>query len=194
MLKFNRVCWLDLETTGTDPNKHDIIEIAMILEKDGVEVARGEWKCKPHPGTFLSQSAAQTTGLTREIIETYPDPQRVCSEVLGFLDKHLVNYEKGCRYILAGYCISFDWEFLRTWISREFDNDDRQFWYRFYAHTICVRQTACEAGVAGNLSNNLDNLKLTTLTAALGIKHDAAHSAMSDIVATRELYRKFKGK
>ena len=42
-----KICWIDTETTGLDPRKHDVIQLAALVEIDGKIEAQKVWKCKP---------------------------------------------------------------------------------------------------------------------------------------------------
>jgi len=192
MLTFNRICWLDLETTGTDPQKHDITQIAMLFEVNGKLRGKHCWTCRPHEGREIEESALLVQGRTREAVMSAPHPTAVHRDIIEQIDAYRVQYEKGCRFHIAGFNVGFDQRFLMEWFAQERRGDLREFWFRFWPHTIDVKQTAVEAGIANRLPP-VENLKLTTLTRALGIEHGNAHDALSDIEATYALYQRLRG-
>lgn len=185
-LNFNQICWLDLETTGLEPGQHDITQIALILDIDGHKVAEHNWTVQPHRGRMVSPGALKIQGRTMDQIRGFRPPADIYPEVIRALDAHATPGEG--RWIIAGYNVRFDWEFLKSWITLE-TGDDYAFWRRFYGHVICCRQTVVEAGVSGVLPRVI-NLKLATVAAALEFHEHAegAHDALADIRATREIY------
>lgn len=189
-LMFNKICWLDTETTGLSPWKHDIIQIAMIIDIDGEEVARRSWKVRPHKGKVISPNAVKTHGISIDELRSFPSHKIVYNEVMDFLDA----YRDQGRFIIGGYNVKFDWDFMKQWVFSEIGND-KHFWFRFYGHVIDVRQTACEAGIGGMFGDKIENLKLESVYSMmkdqLPVKLNA-HEASSDIEVTRALYRLFK--
>lgn len=64
-------CYIDVETTGTNPAKHGIIQLAGKIVIDGVEKNSFDFKMKPFPGQEVEEEALKVTGTTREMIEGY---------------------------------------------------------------------------------------------------------------------------
>lgn len=48
-----KVLWLDLETTGIDPDRHGIIQFAALVEINGELVDALEIKMQPHKGALV---------------------------------------------------------------------------------------------------------------------------------------------
>ena len=79
----NRV-WVDVETTGLDPQKAAIIQIAAIRQ-DGQEFAS---YVKPHPDADIQEKALQTNQMTREQLATLPEAVLVADQFLAFLQEN----------------------------------------------------------------------------------------------------------
>ena len=92
---------LDLETTGLNPLRDQIIEIAAIRVKEEKEISyyQSLISCEQIPETVI-----QLTGITREMLEQEGKPMgQVLKEVLEFIgDTRIV-----------GHNASFDWRFLQ---------------------------------------------------------------------------------
>lgn len=42
-----KILYFDVETTGTDSSKHEITQLAIIVEVDGVVKEEVNWRCQP---------------------------------------------------------------------------------------------------------------------------------------------------
>jgi DNA polymerase III epsilon subunit-like protein len=127
--------------------------------------------------------------VSEETIRSYRSAKEVVPEIIEFFKKHC-PLEK---LIFAGYNCPFDYGQIGGLLFREGFTISDYFSGRF----IDVLELVKRAKEMKLLENTRDN-KLETMTKSLGIEHDAAHSALSDIKATRRLYEiiyfKFKGR
>ena len=107
ILELNRpIAFFDLETTGLDPNKDRIIEIAIL--KIGTEaIDTVSYLVKPPEP--VSEEVTSITGITNEMLEDAPEWPRIAKDIQGFLF--------GCD--LAGHNIEdFDVPFLKAEFDR----------------------------------------------------------------------------
>ena len=58
--------WIDLETTGLNPSKHSVVQIAGIVEIDGVHKESFCFKTRPLKGSAVSHRALEVIGSTVE--------------------------------------------------------------------------------------------------------------------------------
>jgi DNA polymerase III epsilon subunit-like protein len=127
----------------------------------------------------IHQDALEVNGATEDLIRSYPPAKEVVPEIVEFFKK----YTSPEKLFFAGYNCPFDYGQLGGLLFREGYAISDYFDGRF----IDVLELVKKAKAMGILDHTEDN-KLTTLTKSLEIPHEGAHSALSDIKATRRLY------
>jgi len=151
---------LDLETSGVDPQKNDIIEVAMIRYEKGKEVARYDDLIKID--YKLSDIITIITGITDEDLEKDGKEE---PEVFAEVERLL----KGAY--IVGHNIQFDLGFLR---AKKLDLD-----LLGEIDTIPLAQI---------LMPEAASYSLESLTDDLDISHENSHRAMADVEATLGLF------
>jgi len=184
----SKVIYFDTETTGLDPVKNDIIQLACIIEIDNQVVDEFEFKIKPFDFQNISQEALDVHGYTLEMLREFPGPDIIYNQLIAKLSKYIDRYDKNDKFIPAGFNVKFDMDFLKQFFIKNQDvYFGSYFSYRFvdplyfiyflnYCNTI-----------------NLPNYKLITVCEHYGIGI-SAHDALSDIRATRQLIKLFVNK
>lgn len=177
MMKEDLVAFLDTETGGVTPGVDPVIEVATIVTDLAFkEIDRIEMKVKLRPGEVVSPGAAAVNGYTPE---KWADA-RPFGEYVAFL-KRAVPF--GHSAIPVGHNVQFDLDMLR---KGYFDRDKIFFPFSYRAvDTLVLARTLSLAGLV-----SLPDHKLTTVTKALGIRHEGAHGAMSDCEAARDVFLK----
>lgn len=97
---------LDLETSGLDPNRHRIVEAALLRYENGRELA--VWRSLINPGLISHPVATMIHGLTAADLKEAPTFAEVAPSLLDFL---------GDGPPLAYYA-PFDYGFLRAETQR----------------------------------------------------------------------------
>jgi len=188
----NKVLWCDLETTGTNPIRHGIIQLAALVEIDGKLEAQLNLRMAPLTKHEVEEEALAINSVTEEEIRAYPHQSTQYPELEALLSRYINRYEKLDKFILAGYNINaFDEPFLRQlFLDNATTRRDRKyggyfgswfFWPKRDVQTYLAEHIA-EHGL------RLSNYQLATVCEHFGIPIDA-HDALSDIQATRTLYR-----
>jgi DNA polymerase III epsilon subunit-like protein len=96
---------VDVETTGLDPERHQIISIGAVNFADPREPYYGE--CRLSPGSEVSEEALKITGVTLEELERR---KRTLEEIL----QEFLKWTTTCKErTLAGENIWFDARFLQ---------------------------------------------------------------------------------
>ena len=103
--------WMDTETTGVDPFRHAIIQVAVIIETPKGEVT-WEAKMRPWDGAVIEDEALAINGRTREEIMVWPDPKAVYAEFLSVLGCHCDKFDRRDKFWLHGFNVTFDAQFL----------------------------------------------------------------------------------
>jgi DNA polymerase III subunit epsilon len=185
----SKIAWLDLETTGLDPERHGIIQAALIIEIDGKIEYENMFQMYPF-GKEFSDEAMAIHGITPEEVEKYRFAVDVKKDIKEALSHFCDPYNKADKYFMGGYNVAFDFSFLcRLWE----DTGDNYFSSFFWASKIDVLVLQ---GVMEELgySEKPKNYRLSTLMDFYGIDNSHAHNAMVDISATEKIYKLMKQK
>ena len=149
---------LDLETTGLDPKSDRVIEVGAVKFRGDDEIAR--FATMVNPRMAIPQFASTLTGISQSDVEMSPEWQQVSPELDEFIG--------GSR--LVGHQVRFDVSFLR---NGGIDVDAGSY------DTLEMARVALPHG---------PEFGLERLSMRFGIWHDAPHRALSDAVATRDLF------
>lgn len=192
--------FIDTETTGLDPQKHEIWQVSCLLEIDGVE--KGRFNSLMQPSGEIDPSVPNfDTALNPQAIEKYPLSRAAYDKFTQFLNKYVNRFDKNDKLFFLAYNSPFDAKFTNAW-SLKTDwvrawcekNDSFRYAYGcyFWWPDICIMRLACEK-LAGE-REKLQDFKLGTVASYLGVEFDEveAHDALYDIEKTREVYKKLK--
>lgn len=148
---------VDLETTGLDPLRDEIIEIAAVRVRRGLIVER--FSTLVACDQQLSPEIVALTGISQEMLAGQPQLEAVLPEFADFV----------AEAELIAHNAEFDAAFLHQhW-------PDQRPWLDSLTLAQIVYPTA-------------PSFSLANLTARLGIDNDQAHRALSDALATAELF------
>ena len=183
-----KILFYDLETTGTEHQKHGIHQVSGIIEINNEVVDEFDFKVSPAARCEIEQSALDLRGLKPEIIKAYPEMHIIFAEFTSRIEKRIDKYSKSDKFFLAGYNnASFDNHFLRAWFG---DNFHRYFGAYFWSNSIDAMVLATEKLKV--VRAQMPNFKLHTVAKQLGIEVDESklHDALYDVHLTREVYKK----
>lgn len=175
---------IDTETTGLDPLKHGVIQLACVVEIDGDVVDEFQSHVKPFPGDLLNAEAMEITGTTREDMETYPFPNQALLDLRRFLMQYVDPFAPLDKFRPMGYNVDFDLKFWEQFFLKNGDN----YFYSFVTHRyIDVLRVIQYMDSFGLLA--FPDCKLETVCRVLGIDvaYDDMHNALTDVKATRAL-------
>jgi DNA polymerase III epsilon subunit-like protein len=182
-----KILHIDTETTGLDPIRQDVIQIAGIVEIGGAVVEEFNLFCQPFSYDNISPEALEVNGRTIDEIKTFPSPHDTWAALTRIMGKYVDKYDKADKYTPAGYNVRFDLDFMSQWFQK---NGDKYFgsWQNWRALDPLPFLHAMDH--AGMIS--LQNYKLETVANHLGIEIDA-HDALSDVRATRQVLKHILG-
>ncbi len=158
----NFVC-VDLETTGLNPKTDRIIEIGMVKVREGKIV--DQFSSLINPRQQLEERIEQITGITQKELENKPLQKEILPQILEFLEED----------VLLGHRVLFDYSFLK----RAFTNEKIPF----------ERKGIDTLKIARKVVRDCESKSLPKLCNHYGIEYHP-HRALSDALATIELYRK----
>lgn len=176
----DRLLWVDLETTGLDASRHDVIQIAMIVELQGNVVAKYEARMQPRNFETVDDSALKVNGISMEQLREFQSPNTVLEELRRFLYPY-TSLNTRDKLIIAGYNVGFDLSFLKPLLSPLYPKWNYAFAYK----TLDVYAIVLADAIINSL--DLPNHKLETMANHYGVTINA-HDAMSDIEATRNIF------
>lgn len=116
MLPFVTMVAFDVETTGLDPEKEELIEIAGIKftfeKKDGKLVTKeiGQYSSLVKPGKLIPEDATRVNNITNQMVENAPELKPVLTAFLRFC---------GLSSVLVAHNASFDAAFLGKAIRKQ---------------------------------------------------------------------------
>ena len=174
----------DTETTGKDPVLQDIIQLAYIIEVDGVVKEEGNLKMRPFKPENVQSEALAVNMMTMEQIQAFPDPHLQYLQFVATLGRYCDKFDKTDKFYPAGYNIGFDIDFLNNFFKK---NNDPYFGSWCNWRFLDPRPFLYLMDYQGTIG--LPDYKLATICQHLGIPIDA-HDALSDIRATKKVIAK----
>jgi DNA polymerase III epsilon subunit-like protein len=176
----------DVETTGLDAYRHDVIELSMYRLTDHVQRT---WHLRPINYETIDSGALRVNGHKLEDLkhqtkfgtDTYKDPNKIIIEIENWVAEDGVPAEKK---ILCGQNIAFDKLMLeQLWIKCNSKDT-----FPFGRRTLDTMQIEffldwCKGTLAEGYS-------LANLVKKYGVKNEKAHTAEADVKATKEVFEK----
>jgi DNA polymerase III epsilon subunit-like protein len=176
-----RILWMDTETTGTLPWKHDIVKLACLVEEEHTVLDGLSLSMAPIAWDAIDPKALQVNRLTMDDLRGFPSAAESIAELIEFMSKYVDRYDRNDKFVLAGYNIGFDSDFLRSTFRKV---GEGYFGSWFAWPTIDVAHHVALAYLQGL---RLPDFKLSTICAHYDIAIDA-HTATGDVMAARQLY------
>lgn len=183
-MKDKKIFWIDIESTGLDPIKNDIIQLGGLIEINGKIVEEIQFNCQPHNYDTIVTAALEVNKTTIEDLKTYQTPQNAHRKLKQTLEKYVDKYDRNDKFNLSGYNVGFDADFLRQFFSKSYD---KYYGSLIDYHKLDVLSLVFILVFKGYL--DLENYKLKTVANHFGIEYDA-HTALEDIKVTREVFYK----
>jgi len=176
----------DCETTGLDDRVNDIIELSLHRLTDDVQKT---WCIKPFNPDAIDPDSLRINGhkkedllhQTREGRERYQDPNKVIIEIENWM---MEDGATTMQRVMAGQNVGFDKGFCEQhWIKGK-SKDSFPFGRRVLdTMQIQFFLDLCQGSM-------MEGYSLNNLVKKYGIKNEKAHSAASDVKATKEVLLK----
>jgi DNA polymerase III subunit epsilon len=198
----SKILFFDTETTGLDPNRNALIQLAMIMDIDGEVVDeiqinfapflhdcitvnelgfQKEWK----DFDFGDNTILPATELSVQALWGYDHPTTY--KINTFLKKRISQYDKTDKAYIGGYNTPFDIAFLSKFYEKCKDNYLGSYinWKQ-----LDVRNMLYILDFDDKIK--LENYKLETVCKHYDIELET-HNPLSDIRATREVFYILRG-
>lgn len=177
----------DTETTGINPMKSSIHQIAGLIEIDDFVVETFDIKVRPHPKAIYEEAALTVCKKTKEEILGYQSMEDGLREFKGVLTRHIDKYDPQEKAHLVGFNNrGFDDLFLQMWFKL---CNDQYLWSWFWVDTLDILPLASQYLL--HRRPQMPSFKLKRVATELGIIIDKEklHDALYDAYLTREIYR-----
>lgn len=171
-MRKHNLAFVDIETTGLNVTKHEIIQIGVVITTPKLKVIeKFELKIKPK---YIKNAEPISLKITHYNKKDWQDAFSL-EEAMQIFSKKV----KDC--IMVGQNISFDFAFLEyAFIKNEIKNS-------MHYHKL---DTISIAWAKLNKKKNITHFSLREMCLYFGIENKNPHSALSDAYATYELYKK----
>lgn len=185
-----KTLFIDCETTGTDPERHDLIQLAGVLYSERTELERFDLLARPFFPEHAEPEALDVTGRTLAELDAFPDPIATFADFEAMLGRHVDRFNKRDKVHFVGYNADFDADFVRAWFDRCRAPKPGYFGAWFWWPIIDVAKLAGLRLMEQRAE--LRDFKLMTVAEYLGVQTSdgEAHDAFHDIRVTMRLFRK----
>ncbi len=185
-MKTNKKLYFDTETTGVVQGKHEIIEIAGIIEIDDVVEREFKMKCQPTDWDAIDPKALEVHGHTREKLKTFKSAKWLYENLKQGFSEYINPFDKSDKFKVCGFNVDFDIGMLASFFLRQKD----PYVYSFLGpYPLDVMKLAIWMNDMKLIQT--ENMRLETIANYFRVKINA-HDSLSDIRATREIALKMK--
>jgi DNA polymerase-3 subunit epsilon len=184
------LAFIDVETTGLDPNKHEVIDVAVVFDDSVFERIGAPWAMhlrREEPDIAIWH--------TRIRPERIGDAEPKALEVNGYLEAdwadaptavevaHTIETlltRAGADPVIVGHNVSFDRDFLNALLRRS-GSKAQVSYHALDTVTLCYEHL---------VPCGLESLSLDNVRKFLNIPTFGSHAALKDAVDARTVYRK----
>lgn len=147
--------FLDIETTGLDPEKGTkIIEIAMLKTKNGLDQ---KYESFVNPGCSIPEDCSKVNFIYDDMVKESPSFKDIAKDIISFIEDEIVVCHNA----------SFDLLFVSKELSQE-GIISKKF---FYLDTLQLARQYF----------NFESNKLASIANAIGVEVALSHRAMADV-------------
>lgn len=190
-IKETKIFWVDLETSGLNPQKNGIIQLAYIIDIAGKEKEKGVLYSNAAGYEIVPEALAVSKTTIEDLSRPeYTHPKELYISAKTLLSKYVNPFDKEDKFFIAGYNVAFDINFLRElWL--QYNDKFFNSWFHFGALEV---STILRFAQDCQLLELQTNAKLFLVAKLLGIelKEEELHNALADISLTKDVYLKLK--
>ncbi|RMD72192.1 MAG: 3'-5' exonuclease [Bacteroidetes bacterium] len=184
-MKQPRILFIDTETGGTNPQKHDLLSVGLAVWENGNIIARKEIPVQGRPERCTEEALA----INRIDLEAHNrkalSRKEALSEIIRFIEQHFEERP----VTVAGHNVAFDLNFLRA-LFEEFGEDMSHYLAHRTIDTASILQLlALLEGSASNLQEVASSSRAFAIY-HIDIPAKERHTALGDAMATARLFSK----
>ena len=169
-----KLVFLDTETTGLNRWKHDIIQIALVIEEDGEITFKNEYKFHPERPDNADPEALKVNGYTEEAWDgAYKWSKEACERLASHIQDGVV----------IGHNVKFDTGFLRELFKR----------YNVKCRFPPEIDTRALAKILWG-DDPLGSLSMDNIRKHLGLSDVGSHTAMKDTEDCMFIFKMFQAR
>jgi DNA polymerase III epsilon subunit-like protein len=185
-----KILYFDTETTGRDDHKHEITQLAIIVEINGEVKEEVSWRCQPTNWDVIEQGALDVTGVGIEELKKLPPPEEMFKNLMDLFDRYVSKFDRAPqKFYPAGHNVGFDLKFLDAFIKKHGNADNQKWGITSYQNWRSLDSRVMANFFLVKEKIFTDDVRLETLCKFYGIDI-SAHDALSDIRATRSLIQR----
>lgn len=171
-----RLLWVDTETGGLDIVKDAMLQLAALMtDASGTVIKEMSLEIKPYPGQVVGSFALGIQQRRHEQIMNFQIEEREACE-------RFIEFVGGQPIIFCGYNCSFDLGFIGRMFARHgltvpyvFSDQDKPLDVLEIARKVIPK-------------TSIENHRLATVAAHLGLPTEGAHEALWDIQTTLKIW------
>lgn len=192
----NQICAIDIETTGLDPNYHEIIQLCILPLTASLEPRRDVLPfniyIRPDRPERADRAAMEVSKIELAHIYNVGFDKEKAKDVFDEWYKRLnLSWNKyrtrQCRVIPLGHNITqFDIPFLKNWLGRlNYEN----YFFHHARDTMLIASYLNDKAAFHVEQVPFSKIDLSYCLSSIGLKRDRAHDALQDCLAVVDLYK-----
>lgn len=188
-LNGNLLCAIDVETTGFIAGHHDLIQVAVLPLDSEIKPLKSVlpffMELQPKYGNIDKEAAAVNKLNVAELILRSLDAYKVADLFVEWVGK--IGLPVGRKLVPLAHNWQFDKGFVQDWLGPETFNSIFHYHYRDSMIAALYLNDRADFHVE---KIPLSKVSLAWCCSQLGVHNEKAHDALSDCVATAEVYRR----
>lgn len=177
-MRSDNLIFVDIETTGTDPDKHEIIELAYILVRQDkgifTVIEEREFKVKPEHIETAEPAALKMNG--------YDEGQWIFASSLADVMKAFGAASKSAVFVAQN--VTFDYSFIERALAKS-GVPNELYYAKLDTISMAYNKLYKDPRATG--------FTLKKLCEYFGVENGKAHTALADTRATFEVFKKLMG-
>lgn len=181
--RFNgKLLFIDTETGGVNPDKHSLLSVGLVAwDIDAGIIDKRELLIK-HSEYKVTKSALRVNKINLEEHDlTAITGTEAIKEIDEFCEK---NFPKDHKVVVAGHNIIFDIGFIKSLLSANGRSFENMFSHRSIDTASILQFLQISGKLSIGINSSSEGFKF------FGIEVDNRHSALSDSIATAQLFDK----
>lgn len=184
-LNDNVLAAMDVETTGRDPCRHEVIQIAIVLLDCNIDPYKHFYtNIRPQYPDRMQAEAIAAHGITTDELLSSPDKFQVADNLWEWFQS--IELAPGKRLIPLCHNSQFDIPFVQQMLGPDMFNDIFGYPTRDTQATVTA---LIDKAAFHNVKTPFNYAKLSECCKVLGVQLDDAHDALADALATARVYK-----